>query len=149
LRLRGFPLDRVKAMYCDPASPGDTRVLSDLTRIQSASPGALSVQDRLEWMRRKLKMYPGTDLNDPPMVPHLTMNPSCTNMRREFDAYKYPETHESAAEKDKHAPENPEKKNDHTPEALGRLFSGMFGSPWTQRAATQRRAKVGSGRRRR
>lgn len=137
---RGLAPRTVRAFYPDPASPGDTRTLQSILKIRAANPGSLTVQDRLEWIRRKLKL--GSGLGG---MPALTISRKCVNTIREFNDYRYPESAEKAAEKDRSAPENPLKKDDHTPEALGRLFSGLFGSPHPGNRTRQSRAMVGRG----
>jgi len=66
-------------------------------------------------------------------------------MIREMNVYRYPKSAEEAAESGQNIPEAPLKKDDHTPEALGRLMAGMFGSPWSlaESPARQSRARVG------
>jgi hypothetical protein len=130
---RGLNPVMLRGFYPDPAEPDRTRRLEQLLRVRSVSPGSLEIQDRLEWFRRKLKIGATVDGQ-----PQLTVNRSCINTIREFNDYRYKETHEQASEKGRSAPENPLKKDDHTPEALGRLFSGMLGSPY--RATRQRKA---------
>jgi len=123
--LRGF--------YPDPAEPDRTRTLEKLFKVRSIGPGALTIQERLEWFRRKLK------LNATPNGPALTVNRHCVNTIREWNDYRYGETAEKAGDRGRSAPENPLKKDDHTPEALGRLFSGMLGSPYSQTRQTRAR----------
>lgn len=53
---------------------------------------------------------------------------------QEMLAYRYPETIEDAL---KYAPEEPLKKDDHAPEALGRFMRGYFGSPLEQSVRTK------------
>jgi hypothetical protein len=55
--------------------------------------------------------------------------------------YRYKETAEQSALKDRNAPEEPMKKDDHSPEALGRFFSGYFGRPYST-GPRQSRVKV-------
>lgn len=116
--LRGF--------FPDPAEPDRTRRLEQLLQLRSMDPGSLTIQDRLEWFRRKLKV--GVN-EDGPGTPMLTVNRQCVNTIREFNDYRYPMSAEKASERGRSAPENPMKKDDHTPEAMGRLFSGMLGNP--------------------
>lgn len=155
VKARGLIKPGMRGFFPDPAGPAAARTISEALRIPVLNPGSLGIQDRLEWMRRKLKLFPNPDLpasigtSTSFQVPYLTIHRRCVQTRREFNLYRYKETFETAQERGQHAPENPEKKNDHTPEALGRLFSGLFGSPWRQRQARQTRAKVGSGKRRR
>jgi hypothetical protein len=113
----------IRGFFPDPAEPDRTRRLEQLLKVRSRNPGSLEIQDRLEWIRRKLK------LGATPFGPALTINRQCVNTIREFNDYRYKETAEQAGEKGRSAPENPQKKDDHTPEALGRLFGGMLGSP--------------------
>ena len=63
---------------------------------------------------------------DPERLPQLLINQRCVNTIREFSDHRYPETRNDQAN---NANERPLKKNDHTPEALGRLFVGYFGAP--------------------
>lgn len=133
---RGLAPRTVRAFYPDPASPGDTRTLAAKLRIPHANPGSLEIKDRIEWIRRKMKV--GTGFAGRPA---FTVNRRCVNTIRELNDYRYPEMSERAS-RNRSAPENPVKKDDHTPEALGRLFSGLFGSPNSSIRATQSRAKV-------
>jgi hypothetical protein len=124
IKSRGMRPQTLRGFYPDPAEPDRTKRLEQLLQLRSASPGSLEIQDRLEWFRRKLK--PGAT----PEGPQLTVNRQCKNTIREFNDYRYKETSEQASERGRAAPENPLKKDDHTPEALGRMFSGMLGSPY-------------------
>ena len=132
---RGMNPVTLRGFYPDPAEPDRTRRLEQLLHVRSASPGSLTINDRLEWFRRKLKVgVLGEGL------PQLTVHRQCVNTIREFNDYRYKESMEQAAEKGRSAPENPLKKDDHTPEALGRMFSGMLGSPYV--TARQTKASV-------
>lgn len=133
IRERGLAADylNIRAFYPDPAEPDRTRRISQLLRLRSRSPGSLERKDRIEWIRRGLKFHnvhlpPG----HPQRVPRLTINRKCYNTRREMDAYRYAETAEQASLRDRNAPEEPMKKDDHTPEAIGRFYSGFFGRPF-------------------
>lgn len=139
---RGLAPRTIRAFYPDPAEPDRTKTLQQLLHLRAASPGSLTIQDRVEWIRRKLRLsVVGLDKDSDPQ-PLLLVNRRCINTIREFNDYRYPETHEQASEKGRAAPENPMKKDDHTPEALGRFFSGLFGSPHAH-GPRQSRAKVG------
>lgn len=139
IQSRGLAPVTVRGFYPDPASPGDSRALSQLLRIPARSPGSLEKKDRLEWFRRKLKLGSG----GPDGLPALTISRKCPNTIREFNDYRYKETAEQASMKNRAAPEEPLKKDDHTPEALGRLFSGMFGNPHRANRSRQSRARTG------
>lgn len=135
---RGLAPRSVRAFYPDPSEPDRTRTLSRMLRIPAASPGNLSVQDRIEWIRRKLRLSMVGIPVGGEARPALTIARRCVNTIREFNDYRYPETAEQADERNRSAPENPMKKDDHTPEALGRFFSGRFGSPYSARARQSR-----------
>ena len=114
--LMGFP---------DPASPEWAATMEKKwsLRMASGTGGELSV--RLGLIRKWLRPQP-FELEDghPEKLPKLHFDYSCTESIREFNDYRYPETREEA----KTDPtENPMKKDDHTPEALGRFYKGHFG----------------------
>lgn len=128
---RGMNPVTLRGFFPDPAEPDRTRRLEQLLHKRSMDPGSLTINDRLEWFRRKLKVGNGLFAPDGASLgsPNLTVNRQCVNTIREFNDYRYKESAEQASEKGRSAPENPLKKDDHTPEAMGRLFSGMLGSP--------------------
>lgn len=124
IRSRGLAPAVVRTFFPDPAEPDRTRTLSNLLRIRSHGGGSIDLHSRLEWIRRGLKYSVPLDGSS------LTIHPRCVNTIREFNDYRYPETAEQAGERGRSAPEQPMKKDDHTPEAIGRFYSGLFGSPW-------------------
>jgi hypothetical protein len=141
---KGLVPASLRMFFPDPAEPDRTRELRSLLQKPAYTGGSISLAERIEWIRRKLK----TDALGYDGTPQLTIHRSCVNTIREFGAYRYPKTAKEAAERGQPAPEAPMKKDDHTPEALGRLFSGLFGSP-TSGGPRQTRATVTSNRRRR
>jgi hypothetical protein len=148
IRDRGLAPDSCQGFYPDPAEPDRTRELADKLSIRHINPGAVTIAGRVEWMRRFLKAPTGITRGrllraSSAPIPKLTINRRCINTIREFGDYRYPETAERAAEKNRSAPENPMKKDDHTIEAFGRLVSGRFGSPWRRATKT---GKVRMGR---
>lgn len=126
-------------LYPDPEAPGDSSILANAlkTRIITGTGGELKW--RLELIRQHLKPQP-EHAPEEERVPKLLIDRSCIELIREMQDYRYPETNE---ERNKEAPENPMKKDDHGPEALGRFFRGKFGGP-TQgnRRARVSKAKV-------
>lgn len=133
---RGLRPTILREFFPDPAEPDRTREISDKLRLHAGRGTGGAIKDRLEWIRRFLKPLPSTG------EPGLTVHRKCRNFIREFGQYKYPETPESAAEKGRNAPELPEKKDDHTPEALGRLMVGLFGKPYRSTQTRQGRVEV-------
>lgn len=135
---RGLAPSSLRLFYPDPAEPDRTRTLEALLKVRGHKGGSLPKVDRIEWMRRKLKVSPAGLDSDGSPYPALTMHRRCVNTRREFNNWKYREPTRWDP-----APEEPEKRDDHTPEALGRLLSGMFGKPWKEAGTRQGRIQVG------
>lgn len=128
---------RVLAFYPDPAEPDRTREMEGDLHIPSRRGTGGDRQDRLEWIRRFLKMHlPDLPLGHHERVPKMTVHPRCSNFRREMSLYRYKETAEQADAKNRPAPEEPLDKDNHTPEALGRFFRGYFGKPTRRLART-------------
>lgn len=112
----------------DPAEPGDTRVLEDNLRIQALGNTGGPLKDRLRITRKFLEIPP--HLRNLPDG-HVDKQPrlfvdgdKCPNFVREFNDYRYPSNKRDADANDS---ELPLKKDDHTPEALGRLLQSLFG----------------------
>lgn len=112
-------------LYPDPEDPKTSFKLAELGHLNIQGNTGGELKTRLELIRKWLK-----DENDhlpfghEDRIPRLTVDPSCKNMIREMDAYRYPKTQGEAGETQ---PEHPLKKDDHTPEALGRFMRGYFG----------------------
>jgi hypothetical protein len=123
IQARGLRPSTLREFFPDPAEPDRTREISDTLRLTAGRRTGGPIDDRLEWIRRFLKPVPSTG------GPGLTVNRKCVNFIREHGQYKYPDA-AKAIEKGRAAPELPEKKDDHTPEALGRLMVGLFGKPY-------------------
>lgn len=116
----------LRYIYPDPAGPSDTAVVERMLRVRGMAGTGGPIQDRLELIRRWLKVQPddrpGNDSGY--LAPKLTVDRSCSNFIREFSEYRYPERKNE--ERDPN--ENPMKKDDHTPEALGRFFIAYYGT---------------------
>lgn len=123
---KGLAPAGLQMIYPDPASPSDTEVVTRMLHVRAGAGTGGPLKDRLELIRRWMKLVP----DDRPthesgyLKPKLTFDVSCTNLHREFGAYRYPDTVSEKSE----ASENPLKKDDHTPEALGRFFAGYYGN---------------------
>lgn len=149
IKSRGLAPAELLFFYPDPAEPDRTRTMSRLLLRRAGAVPQTPVNDRIEWIRRKLKViHPHLPFGHPERFPAMTIHRRCVNTIREMGLYKYADTFEQARERGKHAPENPQKKDDHTPEALGRFMSGRFGSPWNLVGgqARQTSGAVGRGR---
>ena len=145
---RGLVPDSCTSFYPDPASPGDTRTLENIFRRAgkriSARPhtgGELS--NRLNLIRLALKdRVNDTEINAPnwkklPTVkdktrPRLMISTKCPHMIYEMGQYRYPEKKNEQIETSMKRYEMPMKKDDHTPEALGRFLAGKYHDAATQ-----------------
>lgn len=111
-------------LFPDPEDPASSHVLGEKLRVQVMGNTGGELKNRLELIRKWLKdenTHLGTD--HPDRRPRIIVDPRCKHTIYEFDAYRYPRT----KDEEKEAPEKPMKKDDHTPEALGRFFAGHFG----------------------
>jgi len=126
---RGLCPPGLVAFAPDPASPGDTKALEKKLRVKSMGGTGGELEIRLRLIRAMLKER-NTHLafGHPDRLPRLFINRKCTNTIHEFNDYRYPKTAEEAAERGQNAPEKPLKKDDHTPEALGRFMVAYFGT---------------------
>jgi hypothetical protein len=148
---RGLRPGSLLGFYPDPAEPDRSRQLSGLLQLPSYPGTGGPIADRLEWIRRKLKPDAQIAHLDPAhedWVPQLQINRRCKETIREFSVYRYPKTAGEVADTDREAPEVPLKKDDHTPEALGRFMVGHYGSPWAIGAAPARQSRARLSRRR-
>lgn len=129
---RGLAPRSIRQFFPDPAEPDRTRELANLLQLSPGRRTGGLLDDRLEWIRRKLKIQ-SMD------VPLLTIHRRCKETIRDMNQYRYPDTPEKAAEKGRSPRETPMKLDDHAPEALGRLMAGLFGRPQVN---TNRQSKV-------
>lgn len=116
--------------YPDPAEPGDTRILEENLRIVGQPGTGGLIKDRIRLIRQHLsipKHLQHLEFGHPERQPKLFIDPSCKNLIRDMGEYRYPRT-SAESDGEKNASENPMKKDDHGPEALGRFFMGYFGN---------------------
>lgn len=117
----------LRYFYPDPAEPGDTRILEENLKIQAMGGTGGEIKDRLRLIRKwlaipdHLKHLP---FEHEDRKPKLFIDKSCVNTIREMNDYRYPM---NKSEQDRNDTENPLKKDDHAPEALGRFFIRHFG----------------------
>jgi len=141
-RMKRWPLAaNCRTFYPDPASPGDTRILEKALRVRARHNTGGELKHRLEYIRKWLRPMP-LHVAEHKRKPKLLIDRSCKNLIREFDAYRYPDDPDEESKRS--AREDPMKKDDHTPEALGRFFRGYYGPPGhdKKQGATVRRANV-------
>lgn len=111
----------------DPASPSDTLALERHLKVWANKNTGGELNIRLRYIREALKdRNPHLPDGHPERHPKLRINRKCTNLIREMQDYRYPDTKKDAinAPKDK-----PMHGNSHSPEALGRFYRGRYGDP--------------------
>lgn len=122
--------DSLREFYPDPSEPGDTRILEENLRISSMNNTGGLIKDRIRLIRQHLsvpKHLRHLPYEHPDRQPRLFIDPKCKNLIREMSDYRYPNKL-TDRNIDKNDSENPLKKDDHAPEALGRFFMGHFGA---------------------
>lgn len=127
----------LKAFYPDPADPGSSKILQKILRKPAMGGTGGEKRDRLDAIRDALKLRP-PHLPDfhPDKKPQILFDRKCKNAIREMQIYRYPDKKDETSTKQQ---EEPMKKDDHVPEALGRFFAGFFLTP--QRRAGGGRTK--------
>jgi hypothetical protein len=129
-------------LYPDPADPAASHTLADRLRLQVQTGTGGEIKTRLEIIRKWLKdENEHLPYDNPDRRPRLIVNPKCRMLVSEMDAYRYPKSKDEQINE----PENPLKKDDHAPEALGRFFMGHFGPAATQAPPTMRRMRATRG----
>jgi hypothetical protein len=137
----------VLRFYPDPAAPGDNVQVSRALRIPNAGGTGGELQYRIDAIRQALRVRPTLShlpVGHPDRLPRLRIDRRCANTIREFQEYRYPERKDTILGNEAH--EKPMKKDDHTPEALGRFFAGYVGTPDRVGITRNGRAKIVSGR---
>jgi hypothetical protein len=119
------PLARAaRELYPDPEDPGASKTLSQkwLVGVKGGTGGL--IKDRIDLIRKWLKIRNlHLERAHKDRAPKLLIDRKCKNMIREMQDYRYPEDKLNGT----NPIENPLKKDDHCPEALGRFFAGFFG----------------------
>ncbi len=140
LEQRFGPLCRVaRDLYPDPASPADSVTLARKLRLQIHGGTGGEKKDRINLIRKWLKeRNPHLPEGHVDRKPALFIDRRCKEMIREMEAYRYPDMKEDQGE----SKEEPLKKDDHTPETLGRFFAGHFGGLMAGGRPRVRKARV-------
>src|SRR5687768_6044741 len=118
-------LPACRTLFADEEDPGSSKYLAHHLQLRVAdwTPGL--IRDRIGVIRMVVKLrHPQLPYGHSDDYPRLLVDRSCVNLIREMEAYRYPD---NKREQDRNAPENPLKKDDHTPEALGRFYMGHYG----------------------
>lgn len=130
-------------LYPDPEDPASSYTLGNKLQLRVAGSTGGELKTRLELIRRWLKdENPHLEEGHPERHPKLRVDRRCLNLMREMDAYRYPERRSEQ----QNEPENPMKKDDHAPEALGRFFAGYYGAEAAGGRPRQSRARTSRSR---
>jgi hypothetical protein len=142
--------DYATEFFPDPASPGDTKTLENIfrragKRIRARSHTGGELNNRINLIRLALKdRLVDTELSAPLWTkegeprprdirrPRLMISTKCPKTIYEFGEYRYPEKKDEQQETSTPRYELPMKKDDHTPEALGRFLASKYHSAATQ-----------------
>lgn len=135
IKERGLCPSSLTTFYPDPASPGDTRQLEQVLGVRhtpSADRGHDGKKERIDAIRAALKpRLKHIAADHPDNRPQILWDEKCVKCKYEMENYRYPETREES-----NGPELPMKKDDHTPEAIGRYFASI-GTPADDAQATR------------
>lgn len=118
-------MEKATDLYGDPAGPNESAILSDAFQLKIHGGTGGEVEERVGLIRRWLKPQPA-ELEDghPDKKPKLFIDRHhCPETIRDFNDYRYPERKSEQTE----AKEKPLKVDDHSPEALGRMFKVLWG----------------------
>jgi len=125
IKERGLCPPACRTLYPDPEDPGSSKYLAKHLKLRVAGGTGGLIRDRIDLIRMGLKLrHPQLPYGHSDNYPRLLVDRSCVNLIREMEAYRYPD---NKREQDRNAPENPLKKDDHTPESLGRFYMGHYG----------------------
>lgn len=138
---RGLCPSNTSQFFPDPASPGDSTTMANILRVPWRGGTGGELKDRLELIRRYLKVPPELQhlpITHPDRQPKLFFDPRCKRTINDMLEYRYPKTKDEEV----NSKEEPLKKDDHGPEALGRFFAGYFGATTARSSARVRKADV-------
>jgi hypothetical protein len=127
--------------YPDPEDPGATKTLENILRVRHSGGTGGRRDDRIDSIREALRVTNmHLDPDHPLRKPTIRFDRKCVYTIHDMLEYRYPDTKEEMG----NAKEEPMKKDDHGPEALGRFFAGYFGTPSAQKGGTKvHQAKFG------
>lgn len=139
IKNRGLCPGSVITFYPDPASPGDTAQLEQILKVRATAGNGGELKHRIDAIREALKFRnPHLPYGHPERKPQLLFNRRCKNTISDMQSYRYPDAGDKPATL---SHEQPLKKDDHGPEALGRFFKGFILTP-AQKAQRTRSSKA-------
>lgn len=132
IKRRGLNPPHLRTMYADPADPLSTKILEKKLHVRSAGGTGGELIHRINHIRKALRapriVTPDdfSGIEEGTKRPQLLFDRKCKNTILDMLNYRYPEKRKDGQYTSGY--ENPLKKNDHGPEALGRFFAGIFGT---------------------
>lgn len=134
VKARGLAPATIRKMYPDPADPAFAKTLSETLKVPLGHGTGGELKTRLDAIRAGLKeLNPHLPEGHPDRKPRLVFDRKCTSTINDMLNYRYPEKR-TQQQQDANSPENPMKKDDHGPEALGRFYAGHFGRAGRRRS---------------
>lgn len=137
IRRRTLNPGNLTYFYPDPARPDTTAVLEEELMVRSRGHTGGELKNRLDLIRAALKKgmidYDGVYRNNPAVDkdrrwrPQMMFDWKCGRSINDMEIYKYAEKRDEDQETSTERFENPLKKDDHAPEAVGRFMAGRFG----------------------
>lgn len=116
----GRLVQKAKILFPDPEDPGATATLCDGWHVPAASGTGGPLIDRIRAIQGTLKQRNRhLPWGHEERAPLLLADRSCVEFAREMDAYSWPRLRRNVR-----GPQNPQDKDNHAPEALGRFFAG-------------------------
>ena len=134
IRWRRLNPGNLRYFFPDPADPGASRILEKKLGIKARGGTGGELNNRINHIRKALRepryttdeLYIEPDLDVGSIRPRLLFDRRCKRTIEDMLNYRYPEKQAERETSTKRF-DNPMKKDDHGPEALGRFFAGMFG----------------------
>lgn len=137
IRWRRMRPANLRYIYPDPADPGATRILEKKLGVRASGGTGGELSSRINHIRKALReprvntddyWMPQSGILVPGLPrPRLMFDRKCKRTIEDMLNYRYPEKKTDGETSTKRF-ENPMKKDDHGPEALGRYFAGRFGT---------------------
>ena len=145
---RGLLPDTCTEFYPDPASPGDTATLESIfrragKRVKARAHTGGELNNRLNLIRLAFRdRITDSELSGPQWTSHparpdqrrprMMVSTRCPMTIYECSEYRYPEKRDEQQETSTKRFDLPMKKDDHTPEAIGRFLAGKYHSTQAQ-----------------
>lgn len=137
IRYRRMRPANMRYFFPDPSDPGASRILEKKLGLKARGGTGGEISSRVNHIRKALReprvvtdeyWMDQTDsaLKPEQARPRLLFDRRCKRTIEDMLAYRYPEKKIEKETSTKRF-DNPMKKDDHGPEALGRFFAGMFG----------------------